>query len=239
MQNRKQSIESQLVALLKRTFAERLSSVVVYGSYVTGLWQARASDINVLILLDECTVRALEQLGRTGHRFLHRYRITPLILSQTEFSRSADVFPMEYMDIIAQHRVLYGGDPTEHVQFSRRNLRHQLEHQLRGMMVGYRQLVVAAHGRKRLLSAELRSSAGQVAALFRGLLRLHGIEDVPSAHQALVDQVGQAYGADVGPFVQLLALRQGASSEPLQLLRQLQAAVAHLITIVDQYEIDR
>ncbi len=239
MQNRKESIETELVALLKRAFAQRLSSVVVYGSYVTASWQAKASDINVLILLDECSVAALEQLGRTGHRFLRRNRITPLILSQTEFSRSADVFPMEYMDIIAQHRVLYGGDPTEHVQFSRRNLRHQLEHQLRGMMVGYRQLVVAARGRKRLLAAELRSSAGQVAALFRGLLRLHGIDAVPSDHQALVEQVGQAYGADVGPFVQLLALRQGAGTEPQQLLRELQPAVARLITIVDQYEIDR
>ena len=239
MQHRKESIESQLVALLARVFAERLSSVVVYGSYVIGSWQAKASDINVLILLDECTVGALEQLGRAGHRFLRRHRITPLILSQTEFSRSADVFPMEYMDIIAQHRVLYGGDPTEHVQFSRRNLRHQLEHQLRGMMVGYRQLVVAAHGRKRLMSAELRGSAGQVAALFRGLLRLHGIEEVPGDHRELLDQVGQAYGADVGPFVQLLALRQGAKSEPQQLLRELQAAVARLVTIVDQYEIDR
>lgn len=228
--------EAQLLNVLEHSFAERLSSVVAYGSYVAGTWTAKASDINVLILVKEFRASSLEELGRRAHRFLRRYRVTPLILSENEFSRSADVFPMEYMDIIARHRVLYGGDPTEHVQFSRRNLRHQLEHQLRGLAVSLRQLLVAAHGRKRLLANELKQSAGSVSALFRGLLRLHAVEDCPTDHHDLVERVAQAYEVQLDAFAQLFALRSGARTDVEELSRRLMANLDELIHIVDQYE---
>lgn len=234
--SKEQQFESRLVELFRTAFGAELSSVVVYGSYATGQWSARVSDINVLVLVKQCSAAALQSLGRAGHRLLHRHRVTPLILSEREFANSADVFPMEYMDIIARHRVLFGADPTEHVQFSRVNLRHELEHQLRGTMLSLRQVVIAARGRRRPLLAELKQLAGSVAALFRGLLRLHGTEDVPVGPEALIAAVNEAYGLTPGPFLTLLSLRGGGAVEPVALAADLLARLEELVRIVDAYD---
>ncbi|TVQ96305.1 MAG: hypothetical protein EA403_16465 [Spirochaetaceae bacterium] len=231
-------LESELVPLVQTAFGPDLSSVVVYGSYAAGRWVSGSSDINVLILLGRCEPAALKAFGDRGRRFLQKNRITPLVLTVAEFSSSADVFPMEYMDIIARHRVLFGADPTEHVQFSPSNLRHQLEHQLRGTMVSLRQLVIAARGRNRLLRAELKTFAGPIAALFRGLLRLTGGSDIPTDPQALANAVNQVLGFTPGPFVQLFSLQAGGNREidPHALVDQILVRLSELIEIVDRYE---
>ena len=233
-----QQLESELVSLVQTAFGSELSSIVVYGSYAAGRWVSGNSDINVLILLDRCPPAALQAFGERGRRFLAKNRITPLVLTVAEFSSSADVFPLEYMDIIARHRVLHGADPTEHVQFSRANLRHQLEHQLRGTMVSLRQLVIAARGRKRLLRAELKTFAGPVAALFRGLLRLTGATDIPTDPQELTKAANQALGFTPGPFVQLFSIQAGSTREfePMALADQLLVRLSELIEVVDRYE---
>ena len=234
-----QEIEQGLLDLLRRVYGEDLSSVVVYGSYVAGNYRHKSSDINLLILLQSCSPDALERFGRDGRSLLKKHRVTPLILTTAEFTASADVFPMEYMDIIASHKVLFGEDPTEHVQFSHKNLRHELEHQLRGALLSLRQLVLAARGRKRLLAAELKSWAGPMAAIFRGLLRLRGVEDVATDYSALIEQVNTVYELQPGPFLSLLSMREGGGGNPVELVSELLLRLEHLIAVIDAYEVDR
>jgi len=232
----KQEIEQGLVELLRRVYGKDLSSVVVYGSYVAGNYRRKSSDINLLVLLQNCSPDTLERLGREGKSLLKKHRVTPLILTTAEFTASADVFPMEYMDIIARHKVLFGEDPTKHVQFSHRNLRHELEHQLRGALVSLRQLVLAARGRKRVLAAELKSWTGSIAAIFRGLVRLRGDEDVPVEFAALIEQVNTLYELQPGPFLRLLSMREGEGGNPVELVAELLPRLEHLILVIDADE---
>ncbi len=233
-----QDIEQGILDLFRRVYGEDLSSIVVYGSYVAGNFRHKSSDINLLILLQNCSPDSLERLGREGKGFLKKHKVTPLILTTAEFAASADVFPMEYMDIIARHKVLFGADPTEHVQFSHRNLRHELEHQLRGALISLRQLVLAARGRKRLLAAELKSWTGSMAAIFRGLLRLRGVEEVPTEYSELIEQVNTVYELQSGPFLSLLRLREGSGGDPVQLVSELLPRLEHLIAVIDALEVD-
>lgn len=233
-----QELEQGLLDLFRRVYGEDLSSIVAYGSYATGNYRPKSSDINVLILLHTCSPDSLEHLGREGKRFLKKHKITPLILTTAEFSASADVFPMEYMDIIARHKLLFGEDPTEQVQFSRLNLRHELEHQLRGALISLRQLVLAARGRKRLLAAELKSWTGSMAAIFRGLLRLRGVEDVATEYSALIEQVNTTYELQPGPFLSLLNMREGAGVDPVELVSELLPRLEQLISMIDSLEVD-
>jgi len=233
-----QEMEQGLLDLFRRVYGDDLSSIVVYGSYVAGNFRHKSSDINLLVLLQNCSPDSLARLGREGKSFLKKHKVTPLILTTAEFGASADVFPMEYMDIIARHKVLFGEDPTEHVQFSHRNLRHELEHQLRGALISLRQLVLAARGRKRLLAAELKSWTGSMAAIFRGLLRLRGVEDVPTEHSALIEQVNTVYDLQPGPFLSLLSLREGGGGDPVDLVSELLPRLEHLISVIDGLEVD-
>ena len=213
-------------------------SIPLFSTEVT--WRATfkpgVSDVNVLVLLSEPDPDALARLAKSAGGMMRKRRITPLLLTSGGFARSSDVFPMEYLDIAARHRVLHGEDPTATLAVDRRNLRHQLEHQMRGNLISLRQLVLAARGRRRLLGRELKRWYGPVAAVFRGLLRLKGVDPVPTDPDALISSVNEAFGLESGPFMELVAYRRGESADPVGLADGLLLRLADLVDTIDRME---
>lgn len=230
------AVEEEFPRKLEEAFGRALDAVVIYGSYVQGSFGPGVSDVNVLVLLSEPDPKAMSRLSKSAGRLMRRHRITPLILSSAEFARSADVFPMEYLDIAARHRVLRGSDPTAELEIDKRNLRHQIEHQLRGNLISLRQLVLAARGRKRLLGREIKRWWGPVGAIFRGLLRLLEADEVPTEPRALVTTMNDVLGLESGPFLELLSYRNGEKADPEKLAAGLLSRLAELVRTVDDME---
>jgi predicted nucleotidyltransferase len=240
----KQAVEAEFVALARSVFGDKLVSLTLYGSYLKETFTPGVSDVNVLVILGENSEPALRALGAKGSRLMRRNRITPLILSRREFVTSADVFPMEYLDIVETHQVLVGPDVTAELEIDLANLRHQIEHQLRGNLVSLRQLAVAA-GRPRLfkkvlLGRELQQWYGRLSAILRGLLRFQGVTEIPSAPAELVAAVNTAFQFESGPIVQLLGCRDGGRGnecpDSLELIDSLLARLTRLVEIVDGLE---
>lgn len=226
-------MEETLTRRLQSAFTDNLESITLYGSYVRGTFRKGSSDINVLILLRRPDAAQIQRFGTESRRFLRTRRITPLILTTTEFLASADVFPMEYADIREQHRTIHGEDPTAALDLQTGNLRHQLEHQLRGNLVSLRQMVLAARGRKRVLRRQLADWFGPLTAVFRGLVRLAGEVDVPTDVDALIDAVNRLYTLEPGPFLSLLEMNNDRTVDPVALTRELDLRLSELSQQVD------
>ena len=99
----KQAVETEFVSLARRVFSDDLVALILYGSYLKSTFVQGVSDINVLVIVAENRPVALARIGSEGARLLRRHRITPLVLTRREFVSSADVFPMEYLDIVEIH----------------------------------------------------------------------------------------------------------------------------------------
>lgn len=230
-------LEAGLSALVEKAFGNSAISVILYGSYLRSTFAPGVSDVNVLIVLTSADAEALRRFGSQGRRFLKRHNITPLILTKGEFLSSSDVFPMEYLDIVERHKVLSGPDLTSELDLDSKNLRHQVEHQLRGSLVSLRQLVAAIDQRRlfrhTLLRRELRSWYGSVASVFRGLLRLSGTGSTPETAEETVSAMNAAYGLESGPFLQLVALRQGGKADVVALAAAVVERLTRLVEIVD------
>ena len=230
-------VEHDFVSLATGTFGEKLESVIVYGSLLKETFTPGTSDVNVLVVVKEGHEAALRELGRRGRRLMRRYRITPLVLTRREFVTSADVFPMEYLDIADTHKVLHGPDVTVDLTISHSNLRHEVEHQLRGSLVSLRQLAIAAGRprpfRKALLRSRLEEWYGSIAAILRGLLRLHGVTRIPQRPDELVRGINDALKLEPGPFLQLLACRDGTCPDSVVLIDSLLERLSQLVVIVD------
>lgn len=230
-------IEHDFVALCREVFGGALESVVVYGSVLKESYTPGSSDANVLVVLSESRPDAFRALGREGRRLLRRHRLTPLVLTKREFITSSDVFPMEYLDMVETHRVVAGNDVTRELELRRDNLRHEVEHQLRGSLVTLRQLAVAAGRprpfRKVLLRRRLEEWYGSLSAILRGLLRLAGTETVPQHPEPLVQEINRTFGLEPGPILALLACRSGECPDSVELLDALVDRLARLVEIVD------
>lgn len=233
----KRALGVDFVELARSVFGETLESVIVYGSFLKATFTPGASDVNVLVIVGEGHEPALRELGRRGRRLMRSHRITPLVLTRREFVSSADVFPMEYLDIVETHEVLFGPDVTSELEIKTTNLRHQTEHQLRGSLVTLRQLAVASGRprpfRKLLLRRRLEEWYGSVAAILRGLLRLHDVSPVPQAPDELVREINRVLGLEPGPVLDLLACRQGECPDSVELIDGLLERLARLVEIVD------
>lgn len=232
-------MEEELKKVLQSVFGDRLLSVMLYGSYVGGNYIQKISDINVLIVLQETNPEDLQTLGERAHTFIKKHKITPLILSRGEFQRSSDVFPMEYIDLRSRNRVIYGTDETEPITLTTKNLRHQLEHLLRGNILSLRQLLIASRGRKRLLKNSVKNWYGSLNALFKGLIRLMGKNPSEADPGANIKLVRELYTVDTTPVHDLVAFRSGEKLDPAQLVSGLIRCLEELTAAVDAYTEER
>lgn len=231
-----QIVQEEFLPLVQDVFGERLRSVVLYGSGADGSYRPGVSDVNVLILLDEPQPELLERLAKEGHRKMKKRRITPMVVSEEEYRRGTDVFPMEYLDIRDRHITLYGSDVTGELEFSETHLRQQLEQQLRGSLFSLRQLVLSGRGRTRLLKKELPRWYGTLQVLFKGLLRLVEPEKQIRSGEAALPILADRFSFDPTPFEELLALRDGKKLEVQPLSHRLILELAKLVRGVDRWE---
>jgi len=189
-----------LVTQLRAAYGTRLDSVVLFGSAAAGEHIPKRSDYNVLLLLKEIDASALASASAVARAWSDAGNPPPMTMTVDEWRGSADVFPMEYADILERHRVLYGTPPFDGITVSKDDLRLQLEHQAMGKLLQLRQgaLVAGTDGKRQ---AELMAaSLSTMMVLFRAVLRLAG-EKPDLDNAALAQRVGTMAGFDAAPFV--------------------------------------
>ncbi len=183
---------SELVEKLKVAHGENLLSVVFYGYGSVG------DDIDdypkkVLVVLEKMTPHEL----RTEHEIAGWWQMEgnplPVYFTAEEIKESSDVFPVEFLDMSQVRQVLYGGDPFEGLTVPTRNLRHQVEYELRGKLLRLRRLYVPASHSPVRLAQLMSDSLDSFAVLFRHVLTMVGSAAPFEKHECvakLVDTLG-------------------------------------------------
>ncbi|MDR1908954.1 MAG: hypothetical protein LBQ35_03445, partial [Spirochaetaceae bacterium] len=194
------------------------------------------SDINILIILERNDTRKIFEAGKRTAALGRKHGITPLIMTREEFLSASDVFPLEYQDILEAHRVLFGNSGLEGLSLDSSHLRLQMEEKLRGALGDIRRMLIAAGGNEKTLGRLLSAWSGVGNTLFRGLLRLRGIE-APRQTGELLDRVEREYGVGAGDFSRLNDFRNlspaGSGEKPLELAASLLDSLSRLADAVN------
>ncbi|MCL1817307.1 MAG: nucleotidyltransferase domain-containing protein [Spirochaetaceae bacterium] len=198
---------TEFTARLEEVFAGDLLAVVLYGSAAGDAYRAGVSDINVLVILQTSSAAKIFTLGRAAKSLLRKHRISPLIMTREEFAGAADVFPLEYCDILDAHTLVYGNREILDIAVSRENLRYQLEEKLRGAVGDIRAMLLAAGGNEKLLEKLLLGWSGIGGVLFRGLLRLKGKSARGMDAETVIAAAAKEYGVPPEGFSVLNSLR--------------------------------
>ncbi len=193
----------ELVPRLKDAFGAELRGVVLYGSAAAGEHIPDRSDFNVLVLVDSLSLDRLRAAGAVTQSWTRAGNPAPLTLTLAEWASSADIFPMEYADVLERHRVLYGVAPMDGIRVSHADLRLQVEQQAMGKLLQLRQGILQAGDDTAAQASLLAASLSAVMIVFRAVARLHGVVP-PAANDALSSQVAQLAGLDSEPFVRVV-----------------------------------
>ena len=197
-------IKKKVIPSFEKSFSENLSSVIVYGSVASNNYNRKFSDINILILLKENDPEAIIKFGNISSKDIKQHRLTPLVLTEKEFSSSADVFPMEYNDIRDNYILIYGKDPVKNLKLTDKNLRHQTEASLRGIINQMRQLLIATKGKKRAVYKLSKKIAGTIESALRASLRLKKIDISNFDRKEVITKTAEIYNLNMEAALKLI-----------------------------------
>lgn len=221
----------ELVTQLQQVHGDALRAVVLYGSAASGEDIAGQSDLNVLAIVRAIPIGTLRALGQTMRAWQEAGHPPVLEMMEDEWRSSADIFPMEYADILERHRVLHGVMPLDGVVVKNEELRLQVEQEAMGKLLRLRRGIMVAgtdHERQQEL---LKASLSSLLVIFRAVMRLHG--DVPPRDSAqVIASVSTRCGFDGAPFSRVAALKRGTAIAPGETEQVLEGYLAGITTLV-------
>lgn len=113
----------QLAAQLSAAYGDGLRCVVLYGSAARGDRLTKTTNLNVLIVVDAIGMEHLQREAAVTAAWKEAGNPPPLTLTLDEWRGSADIFPMEYADILAHHKVVRGALPLDGIVVQPADLR--------------------------------------------------------------------------------------------------------------------
>ena len=228
----------ELVRQLQLAYADALRSVVLFGSAVAGEHRPKKSDYNVLVIVDALPLDRLRAVAAVSKAWAEDGNPPPMTFTTREWRSSADIFPMEYADILERHRVLYGTPPFDGIRVNPADLRLQVEHQTMGKLLQLRQAIMGAGGDSALQREVLEKSLSTLMVIFRGIVRMHGA--VPSQdYEELTRSVAERAGFAPDPFITVI--RHARGTEKLSrdnasvILEEYLSAMERLVAYLDEF----
>jgi hypothetical protein len=228
----------ELVSQLRAAYGPALRAVVLYGSTVAGEPIPRRSDSNVLVVVSELPLETLRAAAAVTKAWVGGGNPPPMTFTEREWRSSADVFPMEYADILERNRVLFGDDVFAGISVSPDHLRLQVEQEAMGAVLHLRQSVFGASADTRAQIDIMERSLSKLMILLRAVVRLHG-DTPPTDYEALSRMVADRSGFDAEALVRVVRHVRGQTKiragEAAKALGEYLLAVEHLAHHLDRF----
>ncbi len=153
---------------------DAIKSVTLFGRVLDTSFDVNHQAIRNVLVVEKVELDLLRRIGEAGTRWGRLGVTAPLVMTPTYISQSLDTFSLEMLDIHMRHKTVFGADPFVDLSFEDDHVRLQCERELKTVLIGMRQGLLASTGNKRLLgSVETDVGEGLLRTL-RGLLWLRG-----------------------------------------------------------------
>lgn len=222
-----------LVGDLQRIFGTRLRTVVAYGLRT----RTDGGPLHTLVLVERVTFEDLAACLPSAPGWGRVGLAVPLLLSAEEFTRTLDVFPLEYGDIIAEHIVLHGMPPFGATGVLDTDVRRACEAQAKSHLIHLREGFLESGGDSRHLAGLVAASAGAFRSLLRHIARLEtGL--APASTEALAGAAETTLGIPAALVREVLSSPESgtAIADPTALLARYIAAAEQIWLHVDGWK---
>jgi len=228
----------QFVEQLKTALADKLKSVVLYGSAADGDFIEGVSGHNLLVVAEPLGARELTAISTAAQKWEQAGNPLPQFFTPTELAGSADAFPIEILDMQRSRKTLFGADLLTSRTVDPAHLRMQLEHDLKSKLLFFRQRYLAASQDPKRLAKLLASSLSTFLVLFRAAIKLYD-EDTPLQKKDALQKLGAYLTFDASPFLEVLELKTKVTIPPDLNLHSLSsrylASIEQIVHAIDQH----
>ncbi len=185
----RQGIE-RYAGLVREVFGEHARGVTLYGAIVAGSFDPQRQTARSVLVLDAIDLRGLRTLSEHGPQLGKSSIAAPVVMTPAYIEDSLDTFPLELLEIHQQHATILGADHFEQLEFADADLRLQCERELKAVLIGMRQALLAAAGREEFVDAIEAGIAESLLRTMRGMLWLRGQKQALPADRVVADVEG-------------------------------------------------
>lgn len=159
---------------VQRVYGDSLDGVLLYGSAVRGEFLPGRSNLNIVLVVKSTKADQLKKYGALHRRWAKEQIVVPLFVTQADLPAMSLVFPLEYLEMQEQHRLLAGQDPFVGFKVDQRHLLAEVLQSLRGNLLRVRQRFIEGGGSEEAITILLPLSLTAVLPCLRGVQRLLG-----------------------------------------------------------------
>lgn len=203
-----QKILDTFVEDIRTAYKENLRSIILYGSKANSEDAKKYSDYNLMIVLNTLAFKDLNAMQKAIAPLVKLGNQPPQMFTLERLKRSTDVFPIEFLDIKSNHRVLHGEDPFTDLVIHDTNLRHECEFELKGKLLKLNQGFMMYSGKDAKLREFLISTISTFLIVFRYVLQLTG-ENTPVNRIDALGLLATKVGFDPAPFLAIHNMKHG------------------------------
>jgi hypothetical protein len=201
-----EQLTAEFVQRMQVAAGNNLVSIVLYGSAAEGEFHPEYSDLNLLCLMRNVSLAALNTTAGVMSWWRGKRHHPPLVLTPEELNASADVFSIEFSDMKQRYRVLYGEDLLRTLEVPMAHHREQLEYELREKLFLLRQHLLLAGTDEKQLWEVMLHSLSSFTTFFRHVLVEMGEQGRKHSRDA-VAELSKKMSFDDSAFLQLLDIR--------------------------------
>ncbi|RMH37924.1 MAG: hypothetical protein D6690_01275 [Nitrospirae bacterium] len=166
-------------------------ALTFFGAIAAATFDARRHTARNVLVLATVDLPMLRRLAEDGPRWGKQGIAAPLIMTPDYITSSLDTFPLELLEIHQRHLTVFGLDYFKSLPFNDTHIRLQCERELKTLLIGMRQALLASVGREKALGTIEADVVERLMRTLRGLLWLHGHKDgFPALHT--IDQLEHA-----------------------------------------------
>lgn len=185
-----------------------IDSIILYGSATGADFIEKKSNINILLAVKETSLLKFQPLLTLFEQYGKKGVVPPLIFTPEEIKDSADVFPIEFLDIKENYVLLLGRDLFAGLNISISNLRLQCESELKGKIIRLRQIYLERGRQPKDIEKVISSTFSSFVPIFKNLIRLKN-KVPPYDKEGIVNILCQEFGIEKEVLLTVLRDRKG------------------------------
>lgn len=236
---RPDEIFSALVEDYTKLFQNDLVSIILYGSGAGQDYKPGKSDLNFLIILSDNAIDRLDRALDTVSRWRKKNVAIPLFMTQSYIDSSRDSFPLEFLTMKNNYRVVYGNDVLSEISFDMKDVRLQCEREIKGKLLLLREEFMGTEGKPKRIQELIAASVTAFIAIFHGLLYMKGVE-IPTTKREIIQKCAQVIPINQDVFMTCLDIKEGKknySSDITDIFNNYLAEVRKLWNFVDTMDV--
>ncbi|HNY10084.1 MAG TPA: hypothetical protein PKK26_00705 [Candidatus Wallbacteria bacterium] len=211
-------LSSFLEGLSMKMADDDFKCFVLYGDVLKEDFSLENSPVNILIIASEVTVALLERIQPIAARAISEIRLEPLIVTYEEMVLSADVFPVKYLEIKKNYRILEGDDLIAGFEIPAENIRLHCEQEMRSFSLKLRNDFLACYPDAGKLGNTLFRYIPDLLSLVKFFAEFTSGQSFPKIADSL--NFIKSRGVAIDPLSELIAIRKSQNPPGAAELKQ-------------------